>query len=179
MKTETVHPTSKQGKSFMTYDEIIEKVVSEGAIRAYRLSDSTAYAYRLKDNHYEARTLIGIHGDWSAGKTLVSAKNVGRSSDGWYRIPGLPKRALPIESEAAKKNPGYSNVILRQCYTCKKFKPEAEFDRPENDRNWECNEDYYRRQRELASFQKVGGARKGDTLERETLASPPPPQGKI
>ncbi len=167
----------------MTYEEAIGKAVAEGAIRAYRLSDSTAYAYRLKDDHYEARTLIGINGDWSLGKTLVSSKTIGRSADNWYRIVGLPKRALPIDLEDAKKNPGYSQVILRQCYTCKQYKPEAEFERPGagNDphRNWECNECYSRRQRELASFQKVGGVRKGDAIDRQTLASPPPPQGKI
>jgi len=167
----------------MPFDEIIEKVVAEGAIRVYRLSDSTAYAYRLKDDHYEARTLIGINGDWSLGKTLVSTKTIGRSQDGWYRIVGLPKRALPIQLEAAKQNPGYSSVILRQCYTCKKYRPEAEFERPGNGgdphRNWECNECYGRRQRELTAFQKTGGLRKGDSVERETLASPPPPQGKI
>ena len=167
----------------MRYEEAIEKAVAEGAIRIYRLSDSTAYAYRLKNNHYEARTLVGINGDWSLGKTLVSTKTIGRSEDGWYRIVGLPKRALPIEQEAAKTNPGYSKVILRQCYTCKQYKPEAEFERPSVDsdqhRNWECNECYSRRQRELASFQKVGGLRKGDAIDRQTLASPPPPQGKI
>lgn len=167
----------------MTYDEAIEKAVIEGAIRAYRLSDSTAYVYRLKGDHYEARTLIGIGGDWSLGKTLVSGKVVGRSPDGWYQIVGLPRRALPIELEAAKHNPGYSKVVFRQCYTCKQNKPEAEFERPGNGddlhRNWECNECYHRRQRELAAFQKAGSARKGDTVERETLASPPPPQGKI
>jgi hypothetical protein len=167
----------------MTYEEAIEKAVTEGAIRAYRLSNCTAYAYRLKENHYEARTLIGISGDWTLGNTLVSNKDIGRNADGWYRIVGLPKRAMPIESEAAANNPGYSQVKLRQCYTCKKYKPEAEFDRPGNTgdlhRNWECNECYERRQRELASFQKVGGARKGDAIDRQTLASPPPPQGKI
>jgi hypothetical protein len=167
----------------MTYEEIIEKVVAEGGIRVFRLSDSTAYAYRLKDDHYEARTLVGINGDWTLGKTLVSAKEVGRRPDGWYRTPGLPKRALPIQNEAAKKNPGYSQVILRQCYTCKQYKSEAEFERPgksgDQHRNWECNECYNRRQRELTAFQKVGGMRKGDALERQTLASPPPPQGKI
>jgi hypothetical protein len=117
------------------------------------------------------------------GKTLVSNKDIGRNADGWYRTVGLPKRAMPIELEAAKNNPGYSQVKLRQCYTCKQHKPEADFERPEASgdahRNWECNEDYYRRQRELAAFQKVGGARKGDSVDRQTLASPPPPQGKI
>jgi hypothetical protein len=164
----------------MTYDEALEKVVADGAIRAYRLSDSTAYAYRLKDDHYEARTLVGINGDWSLGKTLVSTKTIGRSEDGWYRIVGLPKRAMPIGLEAAKQNLGYSQVVLKQCYTCKQYKPEAEFERPgDPHRNWECNECYSRRQRELTAFEKVGGIRKGDALDRTTLASPPPPQGKI
>ena len=167
----------------MTYEEALAKVATEGAIRVYRLSDNTAYAYRLKDNQYQARGLYATNGDWRLGTTLVSAQGVERSPDGWYRVIGLPWRAKPIELEAAQKNPGYSNVVLRQCYTCKKFKPEAEFQRPgangDSHRNWECNEDYYRRQREMAAFDQKGAPRSGDSLERETLASPPPPQGKI
>lgn len=167
----------------MTYEEALAKVTAEGAIRVYRLSDSTAYAYRLKDNQYQARTLTATSDNWDLGKTLVSAKGVGRSADGWYQVVGLPKRARPIELEAAKQNPGYSQVIVRQCYTCKKYKPEAEFERPGNGadphRNWECNECYGRRQREVAGFHKSGDPRQGDFLDRQTLASPPPPQGKI
>jgi hypothetical protein len=164
----------------MTYDEALAKVAAEGATRAYRLSDSTAYAYRLKNNKYEARGIYAVGGDWKLGNTLVSAQGVGRSADGWYGVIGMPRRALPIENEAAKKNPGYSTVVLRQCYTCKQFKPEAEFQRAGGDshRNWECNECYGRRQRELAAYYKAP-ARAGDFLDRQTLASPPPPQGKI
>jgi hypothetical protein len=162
----------------MTYEEALNKVAAEGATRAFRLSDHTAYAYRLKDNKYQARLLTAKDGVWSLGSTLASGKNIGRSADGWYNIVGLPHRAQPIDNEAARKNPGYSTVSLRQCYSCKQFKPEAEFARPGGDshRNWECNECYSRRQRELAL---IAPARRGDYLTRETLVSSPPPQGKI
>jgi hypothetical protein len=166
----------------MTYEEALKQAVAEGAIRVYRLSDNTAYVYRLKDNQYQARGLYVIDGAWQLGQTMVSAKGLGRSEDGWYRVVGLPRRAVPIEMEEAKRNPGYSTVVLRQCYTCKQWKPEAEFDRPGNEdaayRNWECNECYNRRLREVSQFKRVSG-RKGDSLERETVASPPPPIGKI
>ena len=164
----------------MTYDEALAIVAAEGAIRAYRLSDSTAYVYRLKDGHYEARGLYAVQGNWKPGDTLVSAKGVGRSVDGWYQVTGMARRATPIENETAKKNPGYSSVVMKQCYTCKQFKPESEFVRPGGDvhRNWECNECYGRRQREVTGFHKAP-RRSGDFLDRQTLASPPPPQGKI
>jgi hypothetical protein len=162
----------------MTYEEALAKVAGEGATRAFRLSDNTAYAYRLKDNKYQARLLTAKDGNWAEGATLASGKNIGRSPDGWYNVVGLPLRAQPIDNEAARKNPGYSAVSLRQCYSCKKFKPESEFARAGGDshRNWECNECYSRRQRELSM---IAPARRGDFLERETLVSPPPPQGRI
>jgi hypothetical protein len=162
----------------MTYEEALAKVAAEGAIRAFRLSDNTAYAYRIKDNKVQARTLVAKEGDWQLGATLVSAKNIGRNQDGWYNVVGLPHRAQPISNEAAEKNAGYSTQSLRQCYSCKKFKPEGEFERAGGDshRNWECNECYERRQRELSM---LAPARRGDFLARETLVSPPPPQGKI
>ncbi len=163
----------------MTYEQALEKLVGEGAIRVFRLSDSTAYVYRFKDNKYEVRTLSAIDGDWKLTDTVVS-RTTGRNPDGWYPVLGMTKQAQPIPLEAAKQNPGYSRISLRQCYTCKQFKPEAEFERPGNQhRNWECNECYARRQRELAAYTKITGLRKGDVLDRETLASPPPPQGKI
>lgn len=165
----------------MNYDEALAQMAAQGAIRAYRLSDNTAYAYRLKGDHYEARGLYAANGNWKLGDTLVSAKGVGRSPDGWYRVTGMPRRAAPIENEAAKKNPGYSNVVLRQCYTCKQFKPESEFQRAGNNshRNWECNECYGRRMRELAAYEKAGALRQGDALDKVTQVSPPPPQGNI
>jgi hypothetical protein len=165
----------------MTYEEALAKVAAEGAIRAYRLSDTTAYAYRLRDNRYEARTLSAIGGNWELGKTLVSQKGVGRTADSWYPVVGLPHRAKPIEDDAAKANPGYSQVTLQQCYTCKQFKPEAAFVRTGGDpqRAWECNDCYSRRQKETATFNKLGAPRKGDFLDKDTLVSPPPPQSGI
>ncbi|MEX1247463.1 MAG: hypothetical protein WEA61_03180 [Anaerolineales bacterium] len=166
----------------MTYEEALAKLAAEGAIRAFRLSDSTAYVYRLKDNHYQVRTLTAANGNWEMARKVASRREIEPSADGWYPVEGLPKRAQPILLEAAMQNPGYSQLALRQCYTCKQFKPESEFERPgtggDPHRNWECNECYSRRQRELAAYGKAG-ARKGDLLDRQTLASPPPPQGKI
>jgi hypothetical protein len=167
----------------MTYEEALAKVTAEGAIRAYRLSDSMGYAYRLKDGQVQARGLHAVNDVWHLGDSLVSAKMVGRSADGWYPVVGLPKRAQPIELDAAKANPGFTAEASRQCYTCKQYKKESLFERPGNQdaalRNWECNDCYYRRKRELAGFHKTGTGRSGDSLDRETLASPPPPQGKI
>lgn len=166
----------------MTYEEVLAKLAAEGAIRVFRLSDSTAYAYRLKDNKYEVRTLTATGGNWELARKVVGSRDIGPSADGWYRVEGLPKRAQPIDLDGAKQNPGYTKVQLQQCYTCKQFKPASEFERPgrEGDahRGWECNECYNRRQREVTAFHKTS-PRKGDFLDRETLASPPPPQGKI
>lgn len=166
----------------MTYEETLQKAAAEGAIRVYRLSDTTAYVYRLKDNQYQARTLTATDGNWEFTQTVVG-RGLGRSADGWYGVLGMTRQAQPITGDAAKKNAGYSQVSLRQCYTCKQFKPEVEFERAANGggdphRNWECNECYNRRQRETAAYKK-SSRRKGDFLDRETLASPPPPQGKI
>jgi hypothetical protein len=165
----------------MTYEEALAKASAEGAIRAYRLSDTTAYAYRLHENRYEARTLSATGGNWEFVNTLVSQKGVGRTADGWYPVVGLPHRAKPIDNDAAKGNTGYSKVSLQQCYTCKKFKPEAEFVRAAGDpgRAWECNECYTRRQKENSTYDKIGAPRKGDFLDKETLVSPPPPQTGI
>ncbi|MCW5874095.1 MAG: hypothetical protein KIS88_05565 [Anaerolineales bacterium] len=162
----------------MTYEEVLAKAVTEGAIRAFRLSDNTAYVYRLKDGKYEARTLLARDGVWELGPVLVSGKNVGRTPDGWYPVIGLPHRAKPIGDEAAEKNAGYSTQSLQQCYSCKQFKPEAEFVREGGDsfRNWECNECYERRTREWAM---LAPGRRGDFLDKDTLVSPPPQQGKI
>lgn len=162
----------------MTYEEALAKVSAEGATRAFRLSDNTAYAYRLKDRKYQARLLVAKDGNWELRNTLASGKHIGRSEDGWYEVVGLPLRAQPIDDEAARKNPGYSTVSVRQCYSCKQFKPETEFTRPGGDshRNWECNECYNLRQRELSM---IAPSRRGDYLTRETLVSSPPPQGKI
>ncbi|MCW5876818.1 MAG: hypothetical protein KIS85_08040 [Anaerolineales bacterium] len=167
----------------MTYEEILEKAAAEGAIRVYRVSDHTGFVYRLKDRQYQARGLTATEGLWNFSPVLVSQRGaIERSTDGWHWVAGLPKRAQPIDNETAKANPGYSQLVLRQCYTCKQFRPEADFERsgPDADprRAWECNECYARRQREAGAYEQVS-PRKGDFLDKETVASPPPPEGKI
>lgn len=168
----------------MKFEKAIEQTVQQGAIRVYRLSDSTAYVYRFKDGRYQARTLLGDaeSGEWELGNYLASERALPKE-DGWYDVVGLPHRAKAIESEAAAQNPGFEQAALRQCYTCKEMRPEKAFERPglgEHDRrNWECDTCYQQRLRELGRFRAVGSLRAGDSLERETLASPPPPSSEI
>lgn len=167
----------------MNYDQAIEQAVAEGAIRAFRLSDSTAYVYRLREGRYQARLLSGDadSGEWRFGD-LPSARALG-SADGWYLVLELPWQAKAIDSEEAAKNEGYAQAAWRQCYTCKDYKPEDEFARSAEGeqarRNWECNSCYQQRMREIGRFRRRGGKRSGDSLERDTLASPPPPSGEI
>lgn len=167
----------------MTYEELLEKAAAEGAIRVFRLSDHTGFVYRLQDNSYQARGLTAKEGSWGFSPQLVSSGGaIKQSEDGWSPVMGLPKRAVPIENEAAKGNPGYSQVQLQQCYTCKKYRPVAEFERSgaaaDPRRAWECNECYGRRQREANAYEQAS-TRKGDFLDKDTFASPPPPEGKI
>lgn len=165
----------------MTLEEALQQVVKEGAIREYRLSDNLAFVYRLKGNVYQARGLYVGEDGWRLGERLVSAKQL-NSPDGWYDVFGLPWQAKAIEMQAAKQNPGYARAILQQCYTCKQVKPLSEFERAGNGlgphRDWECNECYERRLRELQAYRRQA-PRKGDYLDKETLASPPPPEGRI
>ncbi|MQC26309.1 MAG: hypothetical protein DWG76_02520 [Chloroflexi bacterium] len=171
----------------MTYDAVIKQAVEEGAIRVFRLSDNLGFVYRYKAGTFEARGLYGREGNWQLGKRMVSAKDILQPDmgikDGWHQVPHLPGQAQPIDSEEAKANPGYAQVELRQCYTCKQYKSTQAFERVEGDpqlaRNWECNECYERRMREMAAYRKSGKPRSGDFLDKDTMASPPPPEGQI
>jgi len=166
----------------MIFDKAVEQAVAEGAIRIYKLSENMAFVYRLKDGQYQARGLTRIEEDWKLGDYLASSKQF-ITPDGWYRVAGLPWRAKPLEYKDAKENPGYARAAMRQCYTCKQTKPEAEFARPRTgdhlSRDWECNECFGRRAREMAGYRKAGEKRGGDYLEKDTIASPPPPKGQI
>jgi hypothetical protein len=166
----------------MKFDEALEKLIEEGAIRVYPLSRSLAYAYRLRDSVYQARSLHAVEDEWSLGKRLVSAKDL-ESLDGWFDIPALPWQATAIQSDAAKKNEGYGYAIWQQCHTCKEVKPEKAFERDGQNalirRNWECNECYERRMREMTIYRNKSTGRSGDYLDRETVASPPPAEGEI
>lgn len=168
----------------MKFEAAIEKAVEQGAIRVFRLSDSTAFVYRFHAGKYQARTLSGDaeSGEWTFVDALVGADER-VSPDGWYDVSGLPRVAKAIDSEAARANPGYGQAALRQCYTCKQYKPEEAFERASEgqytERNWECNECYQQRMRELGAYQRGGERRAGDYLDKETMASPPPPKGEI
>lgn len=166
----------------MTFDEAIEQAVAQGAIRAYRLSDSLAYVYRLREGAYQARGLYAADGEWRLGDRLVSAR-VLTSADGWFELPALPWQAQAIELEAAMQNPGYGLAIMQQCYTCKENKPILAFERSNKStsthRQWECNQCNQRRMREMANYRKAGALRQGDDLSTATIASPPPPEGEI
>jgi hypothetical protein len=171
----------------MNYEEAIQQAVADGAIRAFRLSDNLAFVYRLRGDSYEARGLYGQEGDWRLGERLVSQSDIGTPERGlkagWHAVPRLPSQAKPIETDAARQNPGYARPVLRQCYTCKQTKPEAEFARSAGNggsaRSWECNACYGQRMQELARFELRGDQRKGDALDKDTIASQPPPEGRI
>ena len=166
----------------MTFDEAIEKVVEQGAIRVYRLSNSLAFVYRLTDSGYQARGLYAVENNWALGKRMVSVKDLA-SLDGWFDLAVLPWQAEAIELEAAKMNPGYGIAIWQQCHTCKKSKPQLAFLRTTSSvfqrRNWECNECYERRTREIKNYRRINSTREGDYLSKATIASPPPAEGEI
>ena len=166
----------------MKFEEALEQVVNQGAIRVFRLSDSLAYVYRMQGSSCQARGIYGAEGNWQLGERLVSAKDYD-SKDGWYDVPALPWQTKTINLQAAKKNPGYGLAILQQCHTCKEQKPILAFERGGfgvvQRRNWECNKCYKRRIREMASYRKSSSIRQGDFLDKATIASPPPPKSEI
>ena len=116
------------------------------------------------------------------GKRLVASKDYSQQS-GWHDVAGLPWQAVAIDSELAKVNPGYGFAIFQQCYTCKEVKSIVQFSQHDDainrKRQWECNECYERRMREIKIFRKKTGLRKGDVIEKETIASAPPPASQI
>ena len=166
----------------MTFDEVIEHSVSEGAIRQYRVSDHLAFVYRFQDGKYQARGLYANDGDWKLGKRLISSVDYSQQS-GWHEVAGLPWQARAIDSESARANPGYAFAIFRQCYTCKEEKSINHFSHNKGvinrKREWECNQCYERRMREIRNFDSNKLLRSGDAVEKETIASAPPPASQI
>jgi len=166
----------------MTFDEVISQSVTEGAIRQYRVSDQLAYVYRFQEDHYQARGLYVLEGQWTMGKRLVASKDYSQQS-GWHNVAGLPWQAVAIDSELARSNPGYGFAIFQQCYTCKEVKSTVQFSQHDGainrKRQWECNECYERRMREIKNFRNKNTLRTGDVIEKETIASPHPPASEI
>ncbi len=166
----------------MQFEQVLELSIEEGAVRLYRISDNLAYVYRYSQGRYEARGLYAFEGEWELGKRLVSTKDYSDTS-GWHPVPYLPKQAKPIENEAALANPGYGFGLFRECYTCKEKKGPEHFSRANHasndDREYECDKCYQRRQSELKQYQQQGPQRSGDSLSKETLSSPPPPSSQV
>jgi hypothetical protein len=166
----------------MTYEEALEKLIAEGAIREYKISESLAFVYRYEENSYQARGVYGHEGDWKLGSRLVSSLDYSDQS-GWQKVLGLPWQAYAIDNAQAMQNPGYAFAIIRQCYTCKEEKTIDQFSHAQGiasrSRDWECDECYQRRMREMAQYEESQSKRKGDALSKETLASPPPAESEI
>jgi|GEM_PF-2986660 len=167
----------------MTFDEILDSMVAQGAIRVYRVSEVWALAYRVKDGEVQARGLNQIDGQWQAGDRLVSSRTFFQK-DGWYAVEGIPKPAKPIELEAAKGNPGYYDGLqMRQCQTCRQYKPLTAFERPipdeQSGRTWECNQCYATYIGEIEAYQQDPHKHVGDYLRRSTHAARPPAEGEI
>ncbi len=166
----------------MTYDEIVEKSVAQGAIRVYRLSNNLAFVYRFSERGFEARGLYASEGNWILGERLVSTVDYS-DRKGWHPIRGMPWQASAINTKKAKLNSGYGIAILRQCYTCKETKSEDQFLHSSSGglfpRDWECRNCYDRRIRDIEKFQAEESRRSGDSLKNENFASPSPPSGEI
>ncbi|KAA3648208.1 MAG: hypothetical protein DWQ07_04220 [Chloroflexi bacterium] len=169
----------------MNYEQLVENLVEDGAIRIYKVSDSFGFAYRWKDGRVQVRnfTLAAEGGDnWLLKNRLVGSE-VPTTEDGWFPAESIPSYAKPIELEAALDNPGYYAGMTQQCQTCKQQKPLFAFERENGDtrgyRTWECNDCYNERLAEVRQYEENPDQRVGDYVKRPTHASKPPVEGDI
>lgn len=181
----------------MTFEEALQQLVEEGAIRLWRVSGVWYIAYRVKNGQlrpngdhfadvappkYEARNLNKIGDQWKLGETMVGS-DAYHQPGGWYPVKTVHHRAKPIEIEAAEANPGYYMGLTRQCSTCKKYKPEKEFERDMEAeggfRTWECNQCAAERRAAMAKYDREAGRHLGDYLKRPAHTSRPPVEGEI
>ncbi|MBI3158518.1 MAG: hypothetical protein HYZ26_02830 [Chloroflexi bacterium] len=165
----------------MTWDEAIEQVVSEGAIRIWKTSHGWALAYRLRKNSWEARSIVRISAeDWNLANSLVGGNNR-KPSHGWQPVPRVHHRAALIAHPYAKRNRGYYAGLAARCETCKQTKPAWAFERDAGSeqgfRTWECNDCAAERAGEMGRYRSA--VRVGDYVRRETHASKPPVEGDI
>ncbi len=143
----------------MTFDQALEQVVKEGAIRLWRVSRGWALAYRIHNGKLQARSLnrVGESDNWKLSNRLSGTTT--HSPDGWHHVLAIHERAQPIELEAAKGNPGYYLGLTRQCGTCRKVKPLSEFERDmtgeQGYRTWECNQCASERAEKLAKRTRI------------------------
>lgn len=166
----------------MSYEQALEQLVTEGAIRIWRVSGGWEIAYRVRDGRMEARGLHKINNKWTLAGTLVSSKEY-HQPDGWYQVLDMHHRAELIPTESAQKNPGYSTGLRRQCHTCKKNRPILMFSRKaileRGFRTWECNKCAGERRVELSEYHMLGEQRIGDYVQASGHITRPPIEGKI
>lgn len=167
----------------MNYEQLLEQVVKEGAIRIYNLSGGWSIAYRIKKGEIQGR---GIHkvgeGQWALGDHFVGSEEVYNSS-GWYPVKAAPLAAKPIMLESAKKNPGYYIGMIRRCESCKLEKSIMAFDRArgaeQSYRSWECNDCASDRISDQVRYRRESGQHVGDYLHRKSQVSRPPIKSEI
>lgn len=166
----------------MNYEQALEQLVNEGAIRLWRVSGGWQIVYRVKDGRIEARGLHKISDNWKLAETLVSSKTY-RQPDGWYQVYDIHPRAELIPMESAQSNPGYFTGMVRQCHTCKKNRPILMFSREaireRGYRTWECNICAQERREEIGDYHLVGDQHVGDYLQSGRHTSRPPVEGEI
>lgn len=166
----------------MNFDEAREQVVSEGAIRIWRVSGGWQIAYRINDGRIEARGLHKIGDKWKLADHLVSSKTY-REPDGWHQVYAMHQQAEPIMLKRAQSNPGYYSGLTRQCHTCKKYRPISMFNRDmigeRRLRTWECEKCADERREEMERYQLYEEEHVGDYLHRAAHASRPPVEGEI
>ena len=167
----------------MNYEQLVETLAEEGAIRIYKLSDSFGYAYRWMAGRVQVRTFVHTgDGQWVLKHRLAGSQKP-TTEDGWFPAKSISVYAKPIEHEAAHDNPGYYAGMTQQCQTCKQFKPVAAFERANEDtrgyRTWECNDCYNERLAEVRQYDENPDQRVGDYVKRPMHASKPPVESEI
>lgn len=166
----------------MKFEEAIEQLVDQGAIRMARMSSVWYIAYRMRAGVIEARGLHQASGEWGLADQLPSAKPASEG-EGWFHVAAIPSKAEPIDSEAAKSNAGYFIGLIRQCYTCKQDRPLSWFVHSESDegyyRSWECKQCSGQRSIERRSYLQSEDEHLGDYQKDRNKTSRPPVPSEI
>lgn len=165
----------------MSWEEVVDLCVADGAIRMWDASKAWRVFYRILYGKWEARMAVkSASGSWVLPPKLVG-KNTETQGSGWVKVNQMHHRATQIENERAYKNSGYYAGMVQRCETCKVLRPLSEFSRQKPGefgfRTWECNICAATREKEVRNQQ--GEARVGDYLRRQTHASKPPVEGEI
>lgn len=166
----------------MKFEEALEQVVQEGAIRMWRVSAGWQIAYRITAGKIEARGLHKITDQWDLGQLLVSSKTY-REVDGWYAVSSMHQNAEPIIHPGVEGNPGYFFGMRRKCYNCKKYRPVTMFRRDTANergmRTWECDDCAGKRASESEEYGINGNEHVGDYINKAGHVSRPPVRGEI